>query len=88
MTLKRIETLLKKIDPNFNIRQRGDSDVAGVFYKNQYILRLNRGELPLNSYRTHEGLKRRGRYQMVRLLIRYGWIKPKHRKMLVWGLGV
>lgn len=86
MTVKRFEELLKKINSKFNIKFRARGYGGGVYSGNEYIARIDKGELYLHSLRTEEGLKRRGRIQLVAILLNYGWIKPKDKKSLLWGI--
>jgi len=109
MRLKDFETQLKKINPNFNIRQRNVADVVGLYLGDNYILRLSKGELHLYNHRvTHTpgiytksdqqkateaiggqkygGLKRRGRFQALEMLVRTHLITSRQAQQICWGM--
>lgn len=95
MTLDEFERRLKVCNPRLNLRRRGRSDVVGVFDGNDFLFRLNQGELQLNGYRmkyftdhleTHYGpIERRGRKTAVRLLEKMGKVTIHDRGYLLWG---
>lgn len=94
MTIQKLEEQLKKINPEFRIRQRGDYGVGGVFLRNEFIVTLSHGHVPLNtmSYiykkedRYQEKIKKRGRSEIARILNRRGLINQTQSVKLKHGL--
>lgn len=98
MTLSSFEKILQAIDPELNIRVRGTGDVGGIFKQNRYILRITKGELNLNGYRTtyydedgkqlQSRITKRGRKTIVKLLEKNCIIKTQaERELALWGTG-
>lgn len=85
MTLRKFQFLLQKINPELSLRTKGYGDIVGIFHGDTYILRMNKGELYLNNCHINDSPIKRGRRQVVDMLHKYGWIKPKDRKELMWG---
>lgn len=97
MTLHEFERRLKKINPQLHLRQRGYGDIVGIFLGNEYLVRMSRGEVPLNGYRekyidpatvqmTAGRIMKRGRMTLTRILEARGLIKgPRDRAILIWG---
>ena len=50
MTLNDFEQRIRKYSPSIRIRQ-GQGDVAGVFDGSSYLFRLNKGEIPVFSWK-------------------------------------
>jgi hypothetical protein len=52
MNHKKLESLLKEINPRYRIRQRGYGHVGGIFIGDKdFKLTLSKGHIPLNTYR-------------------------------------
>lgn len=51
MTLAQLQSRLEKYIPNVRVRQGGYADVASIYAGNQYLVRLNKGELHLYNWR-------------------------------------
>lgn len=48
MTLRHFEAELQKVNPLLRIREGGYGEsIAGLFYGDQYLFRLSKGEIPL-----------------------------------------
>lgn len=89
MRLADFEHSLQKINPDLRIRYRGDSkytqDVAGVFYRDSYLLRLSKPDIQLYTYRRKNGKKVRGRMQALFMLRNMGWITTRQAQEIMWG---
>ena len=94
MTLQYFESQLKKINPEFNIRQRGyNTGVGGIFLRNDFIVTLSQGHIPLNTMRyiyKHEDrymekIKKRGRAEIAKILNRRGLITREDSVRLKYG---
>lgn len=106
MTPQKLQRILTKINPKLRLRRRfdkGGGDVVGVFVgmsgKSGYLLRMNKGDVPLTGHRfkyhdpqrlgsyTYGRIQKRGRKTVVTLLKNYGWIKTQaQRSAVLWGL--
>lgn len=93
MTVHQFEEQLKKIDKNFNIRQRGESGIGGIFYRNEFIVTLSQGHIPLNTIRYiykrgdryDEKIKKRGRAELARILLQRGLLNQDQSVKLKYG---
>jgi len=99
MTIKRFETLLKRVNPKLRIRQKGFGDVGGIFVglsgKTGYIARMSKGELHMNGFRhvlvdpenpmgQKDGfIKKRGRKTLIMLMRNWRWIKTHKQKSML-----
>lgn len=50
MTLRAFEQALQKKNPKLRIREAGYGDIAGIYAGETYLLRVNKGEIPLYSW--------------------------------------
>lgn len=51
MTLNDFETSLRRFIPDLRIRQKPEGNITSVYVRNDYLIRINQGELNLQSYR-------------------------------------
>ena len=94
MTPKKFEIQLKRIDDQFNVRQRGGTGIGGVFYRNEFIVTLSQGHIPLHTHkyvykhgdRYQEKIKKRGRAEIARILNRRGLISRQESIRLKYGV--
>jgi hypothetical protein len=98
MTLTRFQSLMQEINPLLHIRQRGKGDVVGLYLGHEYLVRMSKGEVPLNGYRHKRfnpytlqyevgNIAKRGRMTLTRILEARGVIKgPRDRAKLIWGI--
>lgn len=95
MTLRRFEQAIKKYVPKFRIRESGFGDIVGAFVGDDYLFRLNKGELHLMSfrksytYKEHGVVKsnrRRGRMQALQLLVSMRWLTQRQAQKIMWGV--
>jgi hypothetical protein len=77
MNHKKLESLLKEINPRYRIRQRGYGHVGGIFIGDKdFKLTLSKGHIPLNTYRLlyiaddkkKERVIKRGRGDILKIL--------------------
>jgi len=94
MTLQAFEKAVQNYVPAFHIRQ-GRGDIVGAFVNNNYLFRLNKGELHLMSWRTptiktERGIaksnRRRGRMQSLQILVNMRWLNSKQAQQIMWGI--
>jgi hypothetical protein len=96
MTLSQFEKAIQKYRPEIHFRQAGSGDVVGIFAGSSYLLRINKGEIPLYTYRqpyyekhSHAlkklGEKHRGRMQALGMLVNMRWLTSRQAQAIMWG---
>jgi len=93
MNLYYFEKQLKKINPEFRIRQRAQGGIGGVFLRNDFVVTLSHGHIPLNTMRYiykhadryQEQIKKRGRAEIAKILNRRGLISRQDSIKLKYG---
>ncbi len=93
MNLKKFEEQLKKANPKLRIRQRANGGIGGIFLRNEFILTISHGHIPLNTMRYiyrqgdrySEQIKKRGRSEVARILRSRGLITQIDSVKLKYG---
>lgn len=87
MTLGEFDRRLRTIDPKLHLRYRGSEfpDVVGIFRGTDYLMRLSKGELYLNGFKSTSRIKR-GRRTTVQILSKVLHLTIKQRAYLLWGI--
>lgn len=85
MRLIDFEKAIQKYAPGIRFRYAGWGDVVGVFHNNDYLFRLNKGELSLLGY-TKFPHKKRGRMQALQMLVNMRWLNSLQAQKICWGL--
>lgn len=94
MNLHHFGRQLKKANPSLRVRQRGIRGIGGIFKRNEFIVTLSHGHIPLNTIRYvyrggdryMEKIKKRGRAELARILYRRGLISHLDSVKLKYGL--
>ena len=85
MTLQTFEKLIQAYEPRFRIRQAGYGDIVGCFLGNDYLLRLNKGDIPLYSWRDKLGKRKRGRMQALGIMVNHRILTQQQAQKIMWG---
>jgi hypothetical protein len=88
MRLHDFEKALKQCFPYLEIRQRNFRNVAGVYDRANYLLRLNKGEISLYSWKDPIGHRHRGRMQALNILVNYRYLTHRQAEKIMWGFPV
>jgi len=94
VNLHHFEQQLKKINPELRVRQRYFGGVAGVFFRNDFLVTISKGDIPLNtmSYiykrgdRYSEKIRKRGRSDTAMILMKRGFMNRIQSVKLKYGL--